>query len=334
MWQAVAVTTLICDECRFDSTQYTIDDCYYSIVDAAARWAHTVQDVPDAKLRERPSPTTWSAIEYFDHSAYVFERMHIRLQASQTRDFTEADKLGPIIDAEPGDTVSTRSFAEIKELMEINAAKLGMVIRGVKDWDALVPFRGAEIPTSLVLRYAAHDCNHHLHDAGRVLATVGAGVKIHTGTITQISANNGGVDKKSVAKANIGYRGVEGDRQNNRKHHGRVWQALCLYGQEVIERLQAEGNPILPGNVGENVTISGLDWATLRPGTIIKLGTDVVIELSAGATPCAHNAPYFVNGNFNRMNHDQHPGWSRLYASVLVDGVIRVGDSVEVEPVL
>ncbi len=328
------MTTLTCDECRFDSAQYTIDDCYYSIVDAAARWAHTVQDVPDAKLRERPAPTTWSAIEYFDHTAYVFERMRIRLQASQTRDFTEANRLGPIIDAEPSDAPFTRSFAEIDELMETNAAQLGMVVRGIQNWDALVPFRGAEMAASLMLRYTAHDCNHHLHDAGRVLAAIGTGVKNHTGTITQISANDGGVNKQAVDHATVGYRGVEGDRQSNRKHHGRVWQALCLYSQEVIERLQAEGNPILPGNVGENITISGLDWAALRPGTIIKMGADVVIELSAGATPCAHNTPYFVNGNFNRMNHDQHPGWSRLYASVLVDGAIRVGDSVEVEPVL
>ena len=328
------MTTLICDECRFDSTAYTIDDCYYSIVDAAERWAHTIQDVPDAKLRERPHPTTWSAIEYFDHSAYVFERMRLRLAASQTGDFTEANKLGPIIDAEPTDAVCTTSFSEIREVMETNAAKLGMVIRGVQNWEAPIPFRGSEMPASLVLRYAAHDCNHHLHDAGRVLAAVGAGVAHRTGTITQISANGGGVNKQSIDEAHVGYRGVQGDRQSNRKHHGRVWQALCLYSQEIIERLQAEGNPIHPGNVGENVTVAGLDWAVLRPGTIIKLGAEVVIELSASATPCAHNTPYFVNGNFNRMNHDHHPGWGRLYASVLVDGVIRRGDSVEVEPIL
>ncbi len=328
------MTGLQCDECRFDSNAYTIDDCYYSISDAAERWVHSLQDVPDDKMRERPTPTTWSALEYLDHSGYVFERMRLRIADSQTGDFTESNKLGPIIDAEPSDPVTTKSAGELIEAMETNADKLCAVIKGVQNWDAPIMFKGVEMPVSLVLRYTAHDCNHHLHDLGRVLAATGAAVKNHTGVITQVSANGGGVNKQALAQADVGYRGLATDRQSNRKHHGRVWQALCLYSKEVIEALQVEGHPIQPGNVGENITISGLDWAHLRPGTLLKLGRDVVIELSAAATPCAHNTPYFLDGNYKRMDHDVHPGWSRLYASVLVDGTIRPGDSVEVEPIL
>ena len=42
--------------------------------------------------------------------------------------------------------------------------------------------------------------------------------------------------------------------------------ALCLYSLEVIQALQAEGHSIFPGSVGENITLSHLDWSRVTPG--------------------------------------------------------------------
>ena len=67
-------------------------------------------------------------------------------------------------------------------------------------------------------------------------------------------------------------------------------------------------------------------------GTVISIGADVTIELSAYATPCAKNAAWFVDRDFRRMLHDTNPGWSRIYATVLEPGRIRTGDQVVVEP--
>jgi MOSC domain-containing protein YiiM len=80
------------------------------------------------------------------------------------------------------------------------------------------------------------------------------------------------------------------------------------------------------------VSIGGIDWPSLRPGTRIAIGDDVLVEVSAYATPCKKNAGWFLGGDFDRMNHDREPGVSRVYASVLRDGVIRPDDSVVVEP--
>jgi MOSC domain-containing protein YiiM len=110
-----------------------------------------------------------------------------------------------------------------------------------------------------------------------------------------------------------------------------VWQALCLWSADVVDDLRAEGHPIAPGNAGENVSVSGIDWSTLRPGVRLSLG-DALAEVSAYATPCSKNAGWFVGGDFDRMNHDRHPGVSRVYASVVRDGKIRPGDRVIVEP--
>ena len=177
-----------------------------------------------------------------------------------------------------------------------------------------------------------HRTSHHLLLATRAMHALGAGAPRSEGEVAGLFASNGGVPKQPIAEAVIGYRGVEGDNQNARQHHGRVWQALCLWSADVIERLQAEGHPIDHGRAGENVTIEGIDWASLRPGTRMAIGDDVLAEMSAYATPCKKNAAWFVDGDFNRMNHDREPGISRVYASVLRDGIVRPGDRVVVEP--
>jgi MOSC domain-containing protein YiiM len=147
----------------------------------------------------------------------------------------------------------------------------------------------------------------------------------------QINTSGGGVPKTPIDAATIGPRGVEGDRQNDRKHHGRPLQALSLWSQEVIESLRAEGHPIHAGAAGENLTLAGIDWHTIRPGVRLQIG-DVLLEISAYATPCAKNAQWFADRDFTRIDHDEHPRDSRAYAWVLAGGRIATGDAVVVEP--
>lgn len=149
-----------------------------------------------------------------------------------------------------------------------------------------------------------------------------------SGTIYQLSVSNGGVPKRPVTEAHVFLGGMEGDTQADRRHHGGPGQDLCLYSLEVIRELQSEGHPIGPGNAGENVTIEGIDWSRVLPGTRLRLGDDVLIEISDYATPCWKNANWFSDGDFNRMNQRVQSGCSRVYASVLQEGLLRVDDSV------
>ncbi len=55
-------------------------------------------------------------------------------------------------------------------------------------------------------------------------------------------------------------------------------------------------------------------------------------EVSSYSIPCQKNAQWFADGVFDRIHHERHPGWSRLYATVLRPGRIEVGDAVVVEP--
>jgi len=147
----------------------------------------------------------------------------------------------------------------------------------------------------------------------------------------QISVSDGGVPKLSVPEARITVNGVAGDRQRNLEAHGGVDRAVCLFSLEVIEALQAEGHSIKPGASGENLTIAGLDWPKLQPGDRLRIGDDVCLEIVKYTEPCRFNAQWFQDGNFNRINQKKHPGWSRVYARVLAEGVVRAGDEVVVE---
>ena len=150
------------------------------------------------------------------------------------------------------------------------------------------------------------------------------------GYIFQLNCSDGGVPKRAVGSAELTETGLVGDHQAKTKIHGGPERALCLYPLEQIERLKNEGHPIFPGSVGENVTIAGLDWNALGPGSRLALGDEVVVEVTSYANPCPTNAGSFGGGKFKRISQKIHPGESRLYARVLQTGRLEAGQKVKV----
>jgi MOSC domain-containing protein YiiM len=178
----------------------------------------------------------------------------------------------------------------------------------------------------------AHDASHVLREAGRLVHAFGWGAPTSTGVVTGIHTSWGGVPKLPVERATISLRGLEGDRQKERRHHGRLWQAVSLWSAEVIDDLRREGHDIAPGAAGENLTLAGLDWSTVRPGARLRVGPEVVLEIASWASPCSKIAHCFTGRDFNRIDHDRRPGWARAYSAVLVDGDVTRGDEAVLEP--
>lgn len=147
------------------------------------------------------------------------------------------------------------------------------------------------------------------------------------GILTSVNVSDGGVPKHPIARAAVRMSGVEGDRQRNLKVHGGPRRAVCLYSLDLIQALQAEGHPIAPGTIGENLTIAGLDWTLMTPGVLLDVGP-VSLELTAHADPCRNIAASFREAQILRVSAKRHPGWSRLYARVLVEGAVGIGDRV------
>jgi MOSC domain-containing protein YiiM len=151
-----------------------------------------------------------------------------------------------------------------------------------------------------------------------------------TGVVASINRSTGGVPKKSITVAQVSVSGIEGDAQRNLKYHGGPERAVSLYSLERIHALRAEGHPIDVGTAGENVTISGLDWNLVVPGAKVRIGGNVLLEITSFTKPCKTIRESFLDGHFVRISEKLHPGWSRVYARVLAEGEIKSGDRVEV----
>ena len=152
------------------------------------------------------------------------------------------------------------------------------------------------------------------------------------GHIVQISVSPGGVPKLPVETARITLAGLEGDAHRDREHHGGPDRAVCLYSMDMIRALVAEGHTVAPGTLGENVTVEGLDWAAIEPGTLLRLGDTVLLEVTRYTSPCFNIKAAFVGGEFARVSQKRHPGWSRVYTRVLREGTIRTGDAARRVP--
>lgn len=146
-----------------------------------------------------------------------------------------------------------------------------------------------------------------------------------TGSIFSVNISPGGVPKLPVAEALITAGGLDGDRQRNLKHHGGPDRAVCIYSIERILALQGEGHPIGAGSVGENLTLSGIDWDSVVPEAMLEVG-DALLEIVSFTPPCRTIRDSFTEEKFSRLSQKHFPGWSRVYARVLREGLVREGD--------
>lgn len=147
------------------------------------------------------------------------------------------------------------------------------------------------------------------------------------GTIAFINRSNGGVPKLHVATARVTANGIETDHQRDTRFHGGPDRALCLYSLELISALQREGNPIFPGSTGENLTLSGLSWDNMIPGLTMEIGS-VRAMITSYTKPCRTIRDSFTDHHLSRISQKVHPGWSRVYARLLREGTVSVGDQV------
>jgi MOSC domain-containing protein YiiM len=321
-----------CAECGFDSRDWRVHDAGTLFGALGYWWRLATTGLPKDALNRRPAPDIWSVLEY---------GLHVSLVTAVIRDAIEVVLANDgCALPEPPETTPARD----DDWIELDPAEVGAVLaREGRQMEALTGRRSAQwanrgllpdgsvIQAHAALTHAAHDASHHLMDVGLVLAAIGSGTPGAVGTVAQINVSDGGVPKRPIPEGAIGWRGLEGDRQADRKHHGRPFQALCLWSAEVEEELAAAGHPIGAGSAGENLTLAGIDWASLRPGAHLEVGT-ALVELSYPAVPCKKQTRWFADGDFSRISYEQNPQWARWYAWVRRPGLVRPGDGAVVQP--
>ena len=138
------------------------------------------------------------------------------------------------------------------------------------------------------------------------------------GVVASVNLNRGGVPEAARRRhAWSGRLGLEGDGHANPDVHGGPTAAVCLYPQEAIERVRADGHQAFPGSYGENLTLLGIDWTALDEGDRLELGEPAgdgepgpLLELTQYAAPCA-TAGALVHRGPHRAHQPQGPARGR-----------------------
>jgi MOSC domain-containing protein YiiM len=128
----------------------------------------------------------------------------------------------------------------------------------------------------------------------------------------------------------IGKLGLAGDEVSDEVNHGGPDQAVYVYGLPDYDYWSEQlGMALEPATFGENLTISGLESASLKIGDRLRLGT-VLLEVAASRIPC-HVLAARMNdlGFVKKFRAAQRPG---AYCRVIESGQVRVGDAVTLEP--
>lgn len=137
-------------------------------------------------------------------------------------------------------------------------------------------------------------------------------------------------------------RGVDGDAHAGArvKHRSRVakdptqpnLRQVSLFTQELLDHVVTKGFEVAPGELGENITTSGIDLFALPTGTVLQLGGEALIVLTGLRNPCGQ-----INGLRDgllaelRINVDgETVRRGGVMSMVVHGGEVRAGDAIAV----
>ena len=143
------------------------------------------------------------------------------------------------------------------------------------------------------------------------------------GTVRSVNVSERkGTRKKPVESGQIHidkHHGVTGDA-----HAGDWHRQVSLLAWESIEKARATGLDVKEGDFAENITTEGMDLLALPLGTQVKIGDEVVLELSQIGKVCHKKcAIYYLAGDciFPREG---------IFFEVVSGGTVKVGDKIVV----
>jgi MOSC domain-containing protein YiiM len=138
--------------------------------------------------------------------------------------------------------------------------------------------------------------------------------------------------------------GVAGDAHMGEtvKHRSRVrkdptqpnLRQVHLIHAELFDELRAKGFAVAPGELGENVTTSGIDLLALPAGTRLRLGANAIVEVTGLRNPCIQIDEFQKGLMAATLDRDAAGNLIRkagVMSIVVSDGEVRPGDAIDVE---
>ena len=108
---------------------------------------------------------------------------------------------------------------------------------------------------------------------------------------------------------------------------------ISIFSKEELDRLNKKfGTAVAGGHVGENMLVAGYDINDLSLNTILKIGNEVVLRVSARRSFCFkfigafYNKEYFTKVDYKNFDHNK----IGLATQVIQSGIIKPGDTIEI----
>lgn len=126
------------------------------------------------------------------------------------------------------------------------------------------------------------------------------------------------------------------------KHRSRVardtgqpnLRQVHLIHAELLDWLAVRGFAVSPADLGENITTRGIDLLALPTGTMLRLGEEAQVRVTGLRNPCAQlngHAPGLMDALITRDADGALVRKGGVMAVVTVGGMVRAGDTIEVE---
>lgn len=146
---------------------------------------------------------------------------------------------------------------------------------------------------------------------------------VDTGRIIAVSiSHRKGERKQNVASVRmILDHGIDTDA-----HAGNWHRQVSLLGIESIRKIRAKGIEVEPGDFAENITTEGICLYTLPIGTRLRLGEDVLVEVTQIGKTCHHGCAIFQQVGDCVMPKEG------IFVRVIAAGVVKPGDRIEILP--
>ncbi|NLW06827.1 MAG: MOSC domain-containing protein [Clostridia bacterium] len=113
--------------------------------------------------------------------------------------------------------------------------------------------------------------------------------------------------------------GLEGDA-----HAGPWHRQISLLALESIAKMQAKGLQVGPGDFAENLTTEGIDLVSLPLGTRLKIGDQVIAEITQIGKKCHSRCAIYEQAGDCVMPREG------IFVAILKGGPVQVGDRIEV----
>jgi MOSC domain-containing protein YiiM len=111
--------------------------------------------------------------------------------------------------------------------------------------------------------------------------------------------------------------------ENDAHAQADIIRQVSLLSKASIEKIRAKGLDVNYGDFAENLTIEGIDLPSLPIGTRLKIGRDVLLEVTQIGKICHNRCNIFYTVGDCVMPREG------IFAKVLTGGEIKIDDPIE-----